>query len=49
MFFAAEVVLLQFRFSWLYKCMLDDEVEKAILAKNPKVEPLIIGNSNVQA
>ena len=37
------------RFSWLYKCMLDDEIEKTILAKNPKVEPLIIGSSNVQA
>jgi hypothetical protein len=37
------------RFSWLYKCMLDDEFEKVVLAKNEKVEPLIIGGSNVSA
>ena len=38
-----------FRFSWLYKCMLDDEIEKVILAKGLKVEPLFIGQSNVSA
>jgi hypothetical protein len=27
--------------------MLDDEIEKVILAKNEKVEPLIIGSSAV--
>jgi hypothetical protein len=41
--------LLHLRFSWLYKCMLDDEVEKVILAKNEKVEPLIIGSANISA
>jgi hypothetical protein len=29
--------------------MLDDEVEKAILMKNEKVEPLFIGGYNVSA
>jgi hypothetical protein len=37
------------RFSWLYKCMLDDEIEKAILSKNEKIEPIVLGNSNVSA
>jgi hypothetical protein len=38
-----------FRFSWLYKCMLDDEIEKTILAKNEKIEPIVLGHSNVSA
>jgi hypothetical protein len=38
-----------FRFSWLYKCMLDDEIEKTIMAKNERVQPLMIGGSNFVA
>ena len=38
-----------FRFSWLYKCMLDDEIEKTIMAKNERVQPLLIGGSNFVA
>jgi hypothetical protein len=29
--------------------MLDDEIEKTILAKHEKIEPLVIGQSNVSA
>jgi len=38
-----------YRFSWLYKCMLDDEIEKTILAKKEKLEPLLIGSSSVSS
>ncbi len=33
------------RFAWLYKCTLDDEIEKVILSKNIKMEPQLIGNA----
>jgi hypothetical protein len=35
------------RFTWLYKCMLDDEIERTILLRTDKSDPIVLGGSSV--